>query len=160
MGRRPALSAFYSCFSLPRLACRRCRECDKDLQLLQEVRLQHRGDGRLLQKHGRGESSCRLRPADHLSRAAGRAQPGPQCRHRDAQCGKRYSRLNRCPYSSRGSWFQYDLCRRKDRRHGNLGLMLSNLTKKATLNFLLSPAVSHLNGSGWLCTQQASAVEK
>lgn len=34
----------------------RCCECNQDLQLLQEVYLQHRGDGRLLQKHRSGES--------------------------------------------------------------------------------------------------------
>ncbi len=72
-------------FSVPR-----CAECDKDLQLLQEVWLQHRGDGRLLQKHGSSESPGRLRSAHHLPWAARRAQPGPQRRHRDAQCGERY----------------------------------------------------------------------
>lgn len=43
------------CFSFSR-----CGERDQDLQLLQEVWLQHRGDGRLLQEHGSGEGPGRL----------------------------------------------------------------------------------------------------
>lgn len=72
----------------------RCVECDQDLQLLQEVWLQHRVDGRLLQEHGSGEGPGRLRPAHHLSRSAVRAQPGPQHRGGDAECGERY--LSQC----------------------------------------------------------------
>lgn len=68
----------------------RCVECDQDLQLLQEVWLQHRADGCLLQEHGSGEGPGRLRPAHHLSRSAVRAQPGPQHRGGDTECGERY----------------------------------------------------------------------
>lgn len=72
----------------------RCVERDQDLQLLQEVWLQNSGDGRLLQEHGGGEGTGRLRPAHYLSWAAGRAQPGPQRRHQDAQRGEGYSCLS------------------------------------------------------------------
>lgn len=68
----------------------RCVERDQDLQLLQEVWLQHRGDGRLLQEHGSGEGPGRLWPAHHLSRSAVRTQPGPQHRDGDADSGERY----------------------------------------------------------------------
>lgn len=98
-GTHASIVCISSCLSSPPLLSpsRRRGECDKDLQLLQEVRLHHRGDGRLLQKHGRGQSSGGLRFADHLPRPAGGAQPGPQHRGRDAQCGERYSRLCCCP---------------------------------------------------------------
>ena len=46
---------------------------DRDLQLLQEVRLQDGRDGRELPQHRRDHRAGRLRPADHCAEAAGRA---------------------------------------------------------------------------------------
>ena len=51
---------------------------DKDLQLLQEVRLQDRGHGRELPQHRRDHRAGRLRSADHLAATSCRTRSGTE----------------------------------------------------------------------------------
>ncbi len=71
----------------------------QDLQLLQEVRLQDRGDGRELPQHRRDSRARRLRSAHHLAAAARRARidagrPAAQARSREGARRMQIEKIN------------------------------------------------------------------
>ena len=74
---------------LPRRRRSRRAVGDAHLQLLQEIRLQDRGDGRELPQHRRDHRAGRLRPAHHFAATAGRAGSAPKATCRASSIPRR-----------------------------------------------------------------------